>query len=156
MIKYCEIYYFMLHSHTHLASWRWANIGNGWHGCSGICNVGPTLGTGRKANLVFSTSAQRRIQTSILGAFADIGPMLVNVRKPTVILSTSSHRQLQTSIIRVFDDIGSTLAQGEETNSVFPTTYITDMIVLVLYFSHKNNIIMGTKFTEVSNIVISI
>ena len=31
----------------------------------------------------------------------------------------------------------------------------TDMIVLVLYFSHKINIIMGTKFTELSNIVIS-
>ena len=29
------------------------------------------------------------------------------------------------------------------------------MFVLVLYFSHKINIIMGTKFTELSNIVIS-
>ena len=39
--------------------------------------------------------------------------------------------------------------------TVFFLHVYTDMIVLVLYFSHKINIMMGTKFTELSNIVIS-
>ena len=51
-------------------------------------------------------------------------------------ISTSAHRQLQTSFLREFADIGPTLAQSRKNNSVFPS-HITDMIVLVLYFSHK-------------------
>ena len=69
----------------------------------------------------------------------------------------SAHRQLvglQKSILHVFADIGTTLAQSKKPAVFFPS-HITDMIVLVLYFSHKINIIMGTKFTELSNIVIS-
>ena len=61
---------------TQLASCRWANVGNGWHSRSGICNVEPTLATGRKTNSCFSTSAYRQIQTSILHVFADSGPTL--------------------------------------------------------------------------------
>ena len=39
--------------------------------------------------------------------------------------------------------------------TVFFSHVYTDMIVLDLYFSHKINIIMGKKFTGLSNIVIS-
>ena len=84
-----------------------------------------------------------------------LGQRWLKVRKPTVILSTSAHRQLQTSILCVFADIGPTLAQSKKKKVFFPS-HTTDMIVLVLYFSYKINIIIGTKFTEVSNIVISI
>ena len=99
-----------------------------------------------KPTVVFSTSAHRQIQTSILHVFATVGqrwlsfcqrqltvsyrspssvhlPTLgkrwLNVRQPTVIFSTSAHRQLQTSILRVFADIGPTLAQGEKANCHF-------------------------------------
>ena len=86
-------------------------------------------------------------------AYATLGQRWLQVRKPTVVLSTSAHRQLDV-YPPVFADIGPTLAQGKKTNSFFSHVY-TDMIILVLYFSHKIYIIKGTKFTELSNIVIS-
>ena len=88
----------------------------GIYGRSGICNVGPTLATGKKANSRFvnvSPLSARRLSSVYLPT---LGQRWLKVKKPTVFFS------------HVF----------------------TNMIVLVLYFSHKINIIMGTKFTELS------
>ena len=93
----------------------------GIYGRSGICNVGPTLATGKKVN----------------SRFVNISPPSAR-RLSSVYLPTLGQRWLKVKKTTVF----------------FSHVYI-DVIVLVLYFSHKINIIMGTKFTELFNIVIS-
>ena len=142
-----------------------------------------------KQTVVFSMSAHRQIQTSILHVFADSGPTLAQGNKLNChffIVSPPSatdvylpcicrhwanvgsrwesqlsfcQRQPTVSYWRLSSEYLPTLGQcwlKVKKTTVFFPSHITDMIVLVLYFSHTINIIMGTKLMEVSSIVISI
>ena len=118
-----------------------------------FADIGPTLAQGKKANSHFVNvsppSATYVYPPCICRHWANVGSrwesqLLFCQRQPTV-----SYRRLSSLYLPT---LGQRWLEVKKP-TVFFASHITDMIVLVLYFSHKINIIMGTQFTELSNIV---